>query len=124
MDKQQPDVMMPVPEDHAVRMIEIEAIRQVTDNLRRLNGHAEKTNEALDRVGERLHSIDIRLVKIESNRVSEEVSKLQAEVDLLKQDKARREGALGLGNWVLKNWPSIIGILLIALLILKSNNKL
>lgn len=113
-----------LPDDQAARQFEIEALRQITDNLRRLNAHAEKTNDALERTNQGLHAIDIRLTRIESNSVNVDVKELQDKVDLLERAEDRRDGAMSLTNWALRNWPSLIGLLTIAFLVLQANGKL
>lgn len=105
---------MPVSDEHAMRQFEIEALRQITDNLRRLNdGQAEQ--------GKVLHSIDTRLVKIESNSVANKVGDLERKVDELEADRDRRAGAIGLFEWLFKHWPALVGFVLLVAIILKSN---
>jgi rubrerythrin len=41
------------------------------------------------------------------------------EIELLKETKYKTEGATGLINWVFKNWPGIMGFILLVGLILK-----
>lgn len=99
-----PSLMMPVPDEHALRQFEIEALRQITDNLRRLNdGQAEQ--------GKVLHSIDNRLTRIESATVSADVETLKTKVDALERDKDRREGAMGLATWFKDFGPWLLAII-------------
>lgn len=46
------------------------------------------------------------------------------EIDALKQARSRNEGATGLINWVFKNWPGIIGFILLVGIVLKSQGYL
>lgn len=108
---------MPVTEEHALRQIEIEAMRGILDNLRRLNASSEKQTEVL-------HGIDVRLVRIESNSVSDELAKVRTEVDELKEDKLRREGALSLSSWFFRNWPTVILLFILAGMILRVAGKI
>lgn len=115
------DLFMPMPDEHALRQFEIEALRQITDNLKRLNdGQAEQ--------GKVLHSIDNRLTRIESNSVSADVEKLKAKVDELERDRDRRDGTLAATSWVFRNWPGVVGwfggIITLVAVILKANGKL
>lgn len=105
---------MPVSDEHAMRQFEIEALRQITDNLRRLN-------DAQAEQGRVLHSIDNRLVRIESSSVAAKVSELECKVDLLEAERDRRAGALRLVEWIVKHWPAVIGFLLLVAVILKSS---
>ncbi len=108
---------MPVSDDHALRQFEIEALRQITDNLKRLNDRSEEQ-------GRTLHSIDNRLIRIESNSVNSDVAALKEKVDGLERERDRREGALGLTNWLLRNWLSLAGIVVVIAVVLKANGKL
>lgn len=46
------------------------------------------------------------------------------EIDALKQARNRNEGATGLINWVFKNWPGIIGFILLVGIVFKSQGYL
>lgn len=111
------EVIMPVPDEHALRQFEIEALRQITDNLRRLNDRSEKQSEVL-------HGIDARLIRIESNKLEPAVDLLTREVALLRQDKDRRDGATGLVDWFLRNWVALGSFFALLFVVLKSNGKL
>lgn len=112
-----PELMMPVTDENALRQFQIEALRQITDNLKRLN-------DKMDKQGDELRSIDARLIRIESNSVSASVQKLQEEVGDLRAEKFRRDGALGLFQWTFKNWPGVIGFFALVALILKSTGRI
>jgi ribosomal protein L16 Arg81 hydroxylase len=49
---------------------------------------------------------------------------LQARVKVLEDEKSRREGAMGAVNWLLRNWPIILGFLTLVAVILAANGKL
>ncbi len=108
---------MPVSDEHALRQFEIEALRQITDNLRRLNDKSEEQSKVL-------HSIDSRLIRIESNKLEPAVEELIVKVDALERDKHRRDGAISAWEWVFKNWPGIIGFFGLIVLILGLTGKL
>lgn len=93
---QRSEMLMPVTDDHALRQFELEALRQITDNLKRLNDKAEKH-------GDVLQGIDSRLIRIESNKLDATVSALVTKVDALEAEKDRREGARGLLNIIMKS---------------------
>jgi septal ring factor EnvC (AmiA/AmiB activator) len=116
-NKDPSELLMPVTDEHALRQFEIEALRQITDNLRRLN-------EKMDKQGDDIRSIDARLIRIESNSVSASVQKLQEEVDNLQSDKDRRDGAFGLAN-ALRVWiPVFVAMIVVIIVVLKANGKL
>ena len=112
-----PEMLMPVSDEHAMRQFEIEALRSINRNLERLYQRS-------DEQGQTLHTIDLRLTRIESNSVSAEVGELKSKVDQLESDRDRREGALSLGNWLLRNWPALVALLVLAGVVLKANGKL
>jgi septal ring factor EnvC (AmiA/AmiB activator) len=108
---------MPVPEDSALRQFEIEALRQITDNLRRLN-------DKMDKQGDDIRSMDARLIRIESNSVSAAVRKLEEEVEALKRERDRRAGAFGLFEWMVKNWAGLVGLVLAIVLVLQATGRI
>lgn len=87
-ERRRPDLLMPVSEERATQMIEIEALRQIVDNLRRLNDRSEEQMKLL-------HAMDTRLIRIESNQLDRTVEKLRADVDELQAERHRRLGADG-----------------------------
>lgn len=118
------DVMMAVPEDKAIHLLEIEALRQITDNLKGLNSK-------MDDQGKAIHGIDVRLARIESNRIDDDVSALGGRVDrlcdrvdALETDKDRRDGALGAWDRLVKSWPTLVGVIVIIVTVLLANGRL
>lgn len=102
---------MPVSDEHALRQFEIEALRQITDNLRRMNDRLDRQAESQAEQGKVLHSIDSRLIRIESNKLEPTVEKLQQDVEELKQDKDRRDGALGLAQRLPSSVPWLLTVI-------------
>ena len=49
---------------------------------------------------------------------------LQSRVDLLEVDKTRRDGAVGLFNWMLKSWPALVGFALLVAVILEATGRI
>lgn len=119
-----PEVVMAVPQEAALRQIEIEAMRGILDNLRRINDQQIEQTKAL-------HSIDKRLVRVEESKISTEVVELKAaireirkDLEILKEEKTRREGAVGLVEWVFKHWPGAVGFILVVILILRMTGQI
>lgn len=48
----------------------------------------------------------------------------KAEIDNLKTERDQRTGAANLINWVFKNWPGVIGFILLLGVILRTEGKL
>lgn len=94
---------MPVSEEHALKQIEIEALRQITDALKRLNERSDKQAELLVDVRE-------RLIRIESNKVDSRVEDLERKVDELEADRNRRLGALGAAEWLSRFGPWLVAV--------------
>lgn len=99
---------MPVSDEKATHLIEIEALRQVVDNLRQLNKRSEEQTKLL-------HEMDNRLVRIEANKIDRTVEKLRADVDELQAESHRRLGAFGLVEWLTKFGPWLAALAAAAL---------
>lgn len=50
-----------------------------------------------------LKDVATRLARIEANKISEEVARLAVKVETLEVDLHRRQGAVGVGTWLLKS---------------------
>jgi predicted nuclease with TOPRIM domain len=122
--RKRPELLMPVSDEAALRQFEIEALRQITDNLRRLN-------EKMDDQGKAMNAMDVRLARIESNRMDGDVDEMRQmllrvkdRLAKLEEDKHRRDGAVSALEWVFKNWPGILGFFALIALILGLTGKL
>lgn len=111
------EMMMPVSDDHAARLFEIEAMRQITDNLKRLNDNMSANTQTL-------HGIDTRLVRIESNSVNSKVADHEARIDKLESAHDRRMGATSLLDWIFRNWPGVLGFAAMIFVLLQATGKL
>lgn len=56
--------------------------------------------------------------------MEKQFEKLDARVDVLLKDKDRRDGAISAWAWLLKNWPSIIAMLVTIGAVLIASGKL
>lgn len=100
-----PKLMMAVSDENASQLIEIEAMRQIVDNLRRLNDRSEEQSKLM-------HNMDKRLDRIEQNKLDRMVEKIVERVDALERKEDRREGAMGLAKWVKDFGPWLLAVLL------------
>lgn len=107
-----PALMMPVSEEHALRQFEIEALRQITDNLKRLN-------DKMDKQGEQINGLDVRMARMESQGVDGDLAEVRAmllrvkdRLAILEADKSRREGAMGMFEWLSKFGPWLLALAL------------
>lgn len=103
-------------DDQLGRLSLIEAIRANTDAVSRMGNRTDGQDKKLDDIGKSLAAIDRRLSVMENNstprdlqRVEDEVTALDVRVTALEAERNQRKGALGLVEWVSRNWPAIIG---------------
>lgn len=96
---------------HASRLMELEALRQITDNLKRLNNK-------MDAQSDKMNAMDVRLAKMESGRVETDIDEIRGmllrvkdRLAILEIDKGRREGAIGAWEWLMSSWPALIGFI-------------
>lgn len=111
------DLLMPVPEDKAIHLLEIEALRGIADTLKSFRDDAKEDRKLL-------MDVHTRVVRIEAAKVEELIGPLTERVDCLESEKDRREGAAGLINWLIKNWFGVLGLLAVIFTILTANGKL
>ncbi|WP_159641825.1 hypothetical protein [Sphingorhabdus sp. 109] len=121
---------MPVPESHT-KTLEIEVLRQITDALHRAADRGDRTESKLDDIGNILHKVDNRLTVIENNSLDREVERnrvsianLDKRVLYLEASNLRREGAMGIVEWGVKNWPAIIGFFILIAIILEVTGQI
>ena len=118
------EIMMPVPEEAALRQMEIEVMRSIQRSFDTTARQLESMNGKIDRQGDALTDVRERLIRIEEGRYGAKVEELQADVDLLKTEKAMRDGAIGLVNWFGRNWLILVLIIFVAALLLRVGGKL
>ncbi len=105
-------LMMPHTPADAAQLIMIEALRGLTDSVKQLQ---TSNGELLRQVSD----IHTRVVRIEANRLDREVQQVKqdlveakAEIDELKADKNRRDGAVGLLEWLGRFGPWLLALAL------------
>lgn len=118
-----------------IHQAELQLINQLADQVGKCasaiqdmrKDHA--TSREVDRLG--MQEIRERLIRIEENRIGEDLKMLEQKVsgygnriDALEADKDRRDGATSLLNWLLKNWPTLVAMVVLAAVVLKANGKL
>lgn len=89
--------------DRQGRELTNQVLMQIRDSL-------DLIRRTQDKQGEDLHSISERTARLEErntrlDRVEKEQERLDAQLALLIADKHKREGAIGLMEWVSKHWP-------------------
>jgi hypothetical protein len=126
-DRERPTMMMPVSDEGAALQFFVEAMKANTAALQQvgktMQGMQEEQKETLRLV----HDTRERVIKIESASISADIVDLKREVDELKEDKLRREGAVGLASGALRNGPTIITVLaamIVVIVVLIANGKI
>jgi hypothetical protein len=82
-------IIMPVDEEAAVRQMEVEAFRQIVDQLKALNVDMRDVRE--------------RLIRIESNQLDRTVKTQGDRIDALERDRDHREGATSVIGTIMKS---------------------
>lgn len=59
-----------------------------------------------------------------ANGNSMKLDALAVRVQALERAKDRQEGALGLFQWFLRNWPAVFGFLLLMAVVLRANERI
>jgi len=102
----------------------IEAIRANTDAVQRLARHGETVDHKLDDINRALGRIDTRLAVVEQSSISIQVEEHKRELrefeDRLRrlEDEAQqRKGAMGLFEWIGRNWPALLGFIALVMLL-------
>ena len=92
----------------------VQILTQIRDNL-------DLIRRKQDTFGTDLHTVSERVVRLEErnerlDRAEKAIEHLDGRVDVLMADKSRREGAIGLIEWIGKHWPfTVIGGAIFAL---------
>lgn len=122
---------MPVSDEGAALQFFVEAMKANTATLEQVSktmrGMQDEQKETLKLV----HDTRERIIKIESGGTHEVIADLRAkvasldtEIDRLRSAEDRRMGALSLSNWLVRNWPTLIGMIVLAGIVLHSAGKL
>lgn len=87
----------------------LEALRISAEGVRRVADQGVEHGQLLKEMGQTLHSIDKRLTVLENGGVQAKVDDHEKRLAVLEAEENRRKGAIGLGGWVVKNWPALVG---------------
>lgn len=103
----------------------IEAVRQLADNGKATNRILEGMQVELRDVRERVIRIEAAEYKGSIEKMDDRCCTLEERIDKLEASEHRRQGALGLVEWMGRNWPALIGFVgLIVLLVMTGRIKL
>jgi hypothetical protein len=115
---------MPVTDDQALKLAEIEVMRSIQRAIDTTGRQVEALTTKMEKQSESLLDVRERLIRIEEGRYGAKVEELEDEVNALKLDKARREGAVGLVEWFGRNWLILLIIFSVAALLLRAGGRL
>src|SRR5690348_7804217 len=116
----QAEFMVPADEARMEHLAVIHALRSAADGMKRLGEQQDRHGAKLDELVTGMHSVDKRLAIIEANSLSTTVAEIDERVTALEATDHRRQGAIGLWDFVLKSWPAIVGFVLLVAAILVS----
>lgn len=117
------------------QMAMIECLRSIADGNKKLGQLFEGLQVEVRDVRERVIRIEASEFKVEVAEAKAAVAAAKHEADLhhealekriqsLEADKNRRDGALSLVEWVGRNWPAIIGFVLLIGFVALANGRL
>ncbi len=101
----------------------VEALRLIADSNKGINEGLKGIQEEVRDIRERVIKIEAAEFKTDLARVQGRIDGVIDRVDVLESDKDRRDGALNLTNWVLRNWPAVLGYIVLAGIVLFANGK-
>ena len=102
------------------QMAMIECLRQIADGNKTQSKILDGMQVELRDVRERVIRIEATEVKGAIDKVNRRADDLEDRVDKLEAIEDRRTGALNLTNWVLRNWPAVVGYIVLAAIMLLS----
>lgn len=113
------EVFIPVGETDVSNLSLIHALRATSDQMKRVADQQDRMSGKMDSVSNVVHDIDKRLAVIEGNSLSSAVKDHDERLAALEAAEQRRQGAVGLWDFVLKSWPAVLGfvVLLAGLLV-------
>ena len=94
----------------------LQALQSSAEGVSRVAEQGREHARQLKEISETLHVIDKRLAVVESGSVQAKVDDHEKRIVVLEAEENRRKGALGMGGWMVKNWPAMIGYIALALL--------
>lgn len=111
---------------------------EISQKLGELTAYTHEHRHGVNNLSQKFDALAIDLVKrVEALdtkmtvRIDEIHSKLTAEngilrarIEVLENDKQRRIGALNLFEWALRNWPAIIGFVVLVGVVLEATGRI
>lgn len=117
------------PEDASQAMILGEMrgqLREVVHSLANLSGKFDGLSREVIGLG----ALAKDVIELKTSHVADlksmqgRIDSLKDEVDDLKSERDKRTGAANFVTWVFKNWPGVVGFILLIGLILRTEGKL
>jgi hypothetical protein len=107
---------------------------EISEAIGRISGQVE----SLDRyTHEREHSINNLAQKVEGlgTRITRDIAAVEGRIEgrikamddrliALERARERRDGAMGLVDWMLKNYPAVVGYLVLMFFVLRASGQL
>lgn len=101
-------------------------LREVVHSLANLSGKFDGLSREVIGLGSLAQSVvELRAAHTaDLKMVREQVENLQSEIADLKSERDKRTGAANLVNWTFRNWPGIVGFVVLLGVILRADGKL
>jgi septal ring factor EnvC (AmiA/AmiB activator) len=101
-------------------------LREVVHSLANLSGKFDGLSREVIGLGSLAQSVvELRAAHTSDLKTMQErVDDLKREIDDLKSERDKRTGAANLINWAFRNWPGIVGFVLLIGIILRTEGKL
>lgn len=106
----------PVPQDMTSLAVMVGEMRgQLREAIHQLNNVSSKIDGLSREV------IAMGPLATEIAELKGEIRLAQVEINSLKSDRDQRKGATGMLDWIIRNWPGVLGFMLLIAIILRSN---
>jgi hypothetical protein len=101
-------------------------LREVVHSLANLSGKFDGLSREVIGLGSLAQSVvELRAAHTaDLKSMMEQVEDLRNEIADLKSERDKRTGAANLVNWVFKNWPGVVGFIVLIGVILRAEGKL
>jgi hypothetical protein len=124
-DQIKDDFMVPASEGDVHNLAVIHALRTTADGMKRLADQQDQYRDQISEIVQGIHQIDKRLSIIEANSLTHRVDAHDLRIKVLEDDRQRRIGAVGLVEWMGKNWPAIaLFVALVVYMVINNGAKL
>lgn len=95
---------------------------EIRGQLRELIHTGNNNASKIDAMATRIGALELAIAKYDA--LSGDIATLKGQVAPLVELRQQQKGALNLFEWFVRNWPAVIGFVLLVGLILRSNGRI